>query len=287
MLSRLMLLAAAMLFSTGGTAIKSCGLTDWQIAGFRCGVAALVLALLVPASRRAWNRSILGVAVVYAATLVAYSLANKATTSANAIFLQSAAPLYILLLAPWLLKEKTRLRDVGLMLAMALGLGLFFVVDQPPLETAPDPGWGNVYGAAAGFFWALTVMGLRRLAAAPEARDDDAVRAVVAGNTLAFLATLPLALPVVRSTPEDWAWIAYLGIFQIAVAYRLLTRGIKGVPAFEASLLLLAEPIFNPVWTWWMHGEVPTRGAWIGGALILVAATLKTWLDTSSPQSDA
>lgn len=284
-LSRLMLLGAALLFSTGGTAIKSCGLTDWQIAGFRCGVAAVFLLLLLPAARRGWSRPVLGVAVVYAATLVSYSLANKATTSANAIFLQSAAPLYIMLAAPWLLGEKTRRRDLALMLGIAVGLGFFFVGDQPPQATAPEPGWGNLYGAACGIFWALTVMGLRRLAAAGDADPYDAVRAVVVGNLLAFFGTLPLALPVRQATATDWAWIAYLGIFQIAVAYWLLTRGIKGVPAFEASLLLLAEPIFNPLWTWWMHGELPTRGAWIGGALILVAATVKTWLDTTPKQS--
>ena len=286
MRSRLMLLGAAMLFSTGGTAIKSCELTDWQIAGFRCGVAALFLFLLLPAARRAWSRPVWGVATVYAATLVCYSLANKATTSANAIFLQSAAPLYILLLAPWILKERTRARDVGLMVAMAVGLGLFFIADQPPQATAPEPGWGNIYGACSGLFWALTVMGLRRLAASPQGDSDDAVRAVVAGNLLAFVGTLPLALPVLHATAEDWAWIAYLGVFQIAVAYWLLTRGIKGVPAFEASLLLLAEPIFNPLWTWWMHGELPTRGAWLGGALILIAATIKTRLDTSFPEPE-
>ena len=286
MQSRLMLLAAAVLFSTGGTAIKSCQLTQWQIAGFRCGVAALVLALLVPASRRNWTWKILGVGGVYAATLVFYSLANKATTSANAIFLQSAAPLYILLLAPWLLKERTRLRDLALMVAMAGGLVIFFVADQPTWSTAPEPGAGNLYGALSGFFWALTVMGLRLLASHPDSRDDDAVRAVVAGNSLAFLATLPMALPVLEASWQDWGWIAYLGIFQIALAYHLLTRGIKGVPAFEASLLLLAEPIFNPIWTWWIHGETPTAGALVGGALILSAATTKTWLDSrSSPQN--
>ncbi len=278
---RLMLLAAAILFSTGGTGIKSCQLTDWQIAGFRCGVAALALMLLVPQSRRAWTGRTLAVGVVYAVTLVCYSLANKATTSANAIFLQSSAPLYILVLAPILLGERTRRRDFLLMLVMAAGLVFFFIGDQPSSATAPEPGRGNLYGALAGFSWALTVLGLRWLASSPGASRADAVRAVVAGSSIAFVATLPLALPVVSSAPTDWAWILYLGVFQIAVAYWLLTRAIEQVPAFETSLLLLVEPIFNPIWTWWFHGEVPTRMALLGGLLILSAATVKTSLDMS------
>ena len=283
LIPRLMLLAAAVLFSTGGTAIKSCHLTDWQIAGFRCGVAALALMLIVPASRRGWTGRTLLVGLAYAGTLICYSLANKATTSANAIFLQSSAPLYILVLAPVLLGERARRRDLLLMLVLAAGLVLFFVGDQPASATAPEPGAGNIYGAIAGLSWAFTVLGLRWLAAAAESTQADAVRAVVAGNWIAFVVALPLALPVVSSNASDWAWILYLGVFQIAVAYWLLTRGIEKVPAFEASLLLMAEPIFNPIWTWQIHGEVPTATALLGGLLILGAATIKTWLDMSSP----
>ena len=200
LLSRLMLLAAAMLFSTGGVAIKSCGLTDWQIASFRCGVAAVALLSLVPAARRFGSPRIFAVGVVYAVTLVCYSLANKATTSANAIFLQSSAPLYVLVLAPLLLGERSRRRDLVFMLIMAAGLAFLFTGDQPATATAPEPNAGNLYGALAGFSWALTVLGLRWLAASASSTGTDAVQAVVAGSLLAFFATLPLALPVESAT---------------------------------------------------------------------------------------
>ena len=57
----------------------------------------------------------------------------------------------------------------------------------------------------------------------------------------------------------------------------------RRVPAFEASLLLLLEPVLNPVWAWLVHGERP--GAWslAGGALILAATAVKTWLDARRP----
>jgi drug/metabolite transporter, DME family len=69
-LARIQLLAAAALFSTGGAAIKATALDAWQVAGFRSGVAALVLALLLPASRRIFRWKILLVA--YAATLILF-----------------------------------------------------------------------------------------------------------------------------------------------------------------------------------------------------------------------
>jgi drug/metabolite transporter (DMT)-like permease len=98
--ARLRLLLAAVLFSTGGAAIKAATLTGWQVASFRSGVAALAVWLLVPAARGRWSRRVLAVAAVYAATMVLFVVANKLTTAANTIFLQSTAPLYVLLAGP-------------------------------------------------------------------------------------------------------------------------------------------------------------------------------------------
>ncbi len=54
---RLMVLAAAILFSTGGAAVKACTLNGWQVACFRSAVAALAIFALIPAARRGWNRA--------------------------------------------------------------------------------------------------------------------------------------------------------------------------------------------------------------------------------------
>ncbi|HSB54241.1 MAG TPA: EamA family transporter, partial [Gemmatimonadales bacterium] len=122
--ARLELLITAFLFSTGGAAIKSAHFTSWQVAGLRSGVAAIAVLLFLPASRRIARGTgsiTVMVAVAYAATLILFVLANKLTTAANTIFLQSTAPLYILLLSPMLLKEHIHRRDLGFMAAIALG----------------------------------------------------------------------------------------------------------------------------------------------------------------------
>ena len=89
---------------------------------------------------------------------------TRKAAAANTIFLQSTAPLYLLVLGPWLLSERIRRADVALMTSLALGLALFFVGIEPPLTTAPDPFRGNLLGAASGATWALTLLGLRWLA---------------------------------------------------------------------------------------------------------------------------
>lgn len=275
--ARLRLAFAALLFSTGGAGIKAAAFTGWQIASFRSGIAAIVLWLFIPAARRGWTGRTILVGAAYAATLVLFVLANRLTTSANTIFLQSTAPLYVLVLSPWLLRERVRRADVGLMSLVGLGLALFFVGTQAPLATAPDPARGNLLAAGSGLTWALTVCGLRWMG---KEGDHGAMGAVVVGNALACLAGLPGALPLAAHPGRDWIVIVYLGVFQIGLAYVLVTSALRRLPALEASIILLIEPAFNPLWAWAMHGEVPGGWAIAGGGLILGATTLRTLLDS-------
>ena len=270
--ARLLILAAALLFSTGGAAIKACHLTSWQVASFRSGVAALALLVFMPAARKGLSPRILGVGVAYAACLTLFVAANKLTTAANTIFLQSTAPLYVLLLGPWLLREPVRRRDLGLTAVLAVGMALFFLGGERTQTTAPDPLRGNLLALVSGLCWALTVMGLR---GAARGGGGAAGAAVLAGNTLAFLAGLPLALPVVGATGSDVLWLLYLGIFQIALAYVCVTAALRHIPALEASLLLLIEPVLNPIWAFAVHGERPGSWALLGGGIILAGTAWK------------
>lgn len=282
--ARLRLLAAAVLFSTGGAAIKATSLTSWQVSSFRSGVAALVVWLLVPAARGRWSPRVLGVAAVYAATMVMFVLANKRTTSANAIFLQSTAPLWVLLAGPALLGERTTRRDLLFIGVVAVGMALFFVGGDAPQATAPDPMGGNLLAALSGVSWAGTVLGLRWLGRPGPGADASAgLTTVVAGNVLACAAGLAFALPVHGAGPADWLVVLYLGAAQIGLAYLALSTAMPHVPALEASTLLLVEPALSPVWAWLAHGERPSPLAWAGGALIVLSAAAKTWWDVRRP----
>ena len=268
--SRLLVLSAALLFSTGGAAIKATAFSAWQVASFRSGIAAIALFLLLPAWRRGWSKRTLLVGFFYAVTLILYVTANKLTTAANSIFLQATAPLYVLLLAPRLLGEPLRRGDMLLAALLVAGMTLFFVQVDPALATAPNPLQGNLIAAASGVTWALTLLGLRWLAGSEQ--PESAGAAVISGNALAFLVCAPLAFPVSGSLPLDWAVVAYLGLFQIGLAYVAMTRGMRGTPAFEASLLLLLEPVLNSIWAWLLHSEQPGTASLLGCALILAAS---------------
>jgi len=278
--NRLLLLAAAFLFSTGGAAIKATSLNSWQVAGGRSAVAAAAILALVPSARKRWTRRDLTVALAYAATMILFVSANKLTTSANAIFLQDTAPLYVLLLGPWLLREHLRRTDLLLVLLVAAGMAMFFIGQERAVSTAPDPLRGNAIAVVSGLAWALTIMGLRWLGKG----GASSMPTVVAGNLMACAVCLPLALPVAHAGWADLAALGYLGIFQIGLAYACLTRAMRHVPAFEASAVLLAEPALNPVWAFLVHGERPGAWAIAGGALILAATLANTWWHQGEPR---
>jgi DME family drug/metabolite transporter len=272
---RLQIALAALLFSTGGAAIKATQFGGWQVASFRSGVAAVTLLLVLPAARRGMTWRAALVAVAYAATLVTFVLANKLTTSANAIYLQSTAPLYLLLLGPLLLHEKITRRDIPVLLAVIGGLILVFLGTDVASSTATDPARGNVIALGSGLSYALMLCGLRWLGRDGDVRGEG-LAAVVVGNAFACVAGLAMALPVGDARPVDWAVILYLGIFQIGLAYVLVTRGIRKVRAIEVSLLLLVETALNPVWSWLLLGETASALAIAGGALIVGATVLQS-----------
>jgi len=277
---RVRIALAALLFSTGGAAIKAADFNAWQIASFRSGVAALTLLLLVPSARRGfgWKPALVGVA--YAATLVLFVLANRLTTAANTIYLQSTAPLYVLLFAPLLLKEPIRVRDLPIIGVVLGGLALVLLAGGHPSSTAPDPVRGNIYAAGSGLSYALLLCGLRWLGR--DGNADRGISAVVLGNLIACAAALPMALPLGTHPVMAWGIILYLGVFQIAGAYLLVTSALRHVPAIEASLMLLVETAFNPVWAWLFLGEVPAALALVGGGLI-VSATILQAIRAPSP----
>lgn len=268
----LQILASAALFSSAGAAIKSSGLDGLEVAFGRSAFAAMTLLLLVRGARRAWNRSIIPVAVCYAATMLLFVSANKLTTAASTVFLQGTSPLYVLLVSPWLLREGITRRDVLLMAGFGLGLAVFMAGSEAPVDTAPRPVLGNVLAALSAVTWSGIVVGLRFLSQRPGADPDEASAAVACGNLLACLLCLPWAGGLADASGRDVLILGYLGIFQIAAAYYLLTRGVRQVPAFEASLLLLLEPVLSPIWAWSLHGERLSGMTFLGGGIILVAS---------------
>lgn len=265
---------AAVLFSTGGAAIKWCGFEGFQLAAFRAAIAGVALLVAMPEARQRWSWRVVLVGLAYAVTTLLFVQANKLTTAANAIFLQSTSPVFILLLAPVILKEPVRRADVLQLAVTAAGMTLFFVGSERQFATAPQPVLGNALAAGCAVSWSFTLVGYRWLAA----RGTSPATAAVSGNFTACIAAVAAGLPFTAGTTADWAAVAYLGLIQLALPYVFLSRAVPRLRALEVSLFLLVEPVLNPVWAWLVHGETPGKWALIGGVLILGATLARAAL---------
>src|SRR5205809_5680773 len=99
----------------------------------------LAILALIPEARHRWSWHVGLVGLAYAAAGLLFVFANKLTTAANTVFLQATNPLFVVALAPWLLREPVRAADLAFMGVLALGLALLFVGGQRHFATAPDP----------------------------------------------------------------------------------------------------------------------------------------------------
>lgn len=271
--ARLLILGAAVLWSTGGAAIKlaHASATPWQIAGGRALFAAAALALVLPEARRGLaDRRVLALSAAYAATTVLFVFANALTTAANAIFLQDAAPLWVMVIAALLLREGPTRVELALAPVFLGGMTLFFL-DRIGVgaQSGAAAALGNAIAVLSGIAFAFLIVGLRAL------RGAGAEAAVLAGNVLSFAVCLPGAAAGPLPGARDLAIVAYLGIFQLAAAYTLFARGLRRLSAVEASLLALAEPVLNPIWAFLLAGERPGPYAIAGAALILGATAAR------------
>ncbi len=249
---------AAILWSTGGLFIKLAPMPALAVACGRSLIAGLFyLALLRPNLRAArWTT-----ALAYAACIVTFVSATKLTSAANAIFLQYTGPAYVLVLSPFLLDEPFRPIDAVCVALSLAGMSLFFVGKVEEGQTV-----GNL----------LAIASLMRREA--KGGSGDALTSTALGNLIAAALTLPWALKAAPQvlTAQGAGVLLYLGIVQLGLAYFLFVRGVRRVPAAEASLISMLEPVLNPVWVLIGFGERPGRWALAGGAIVIAAVVVRT-----------
>ena len=258
----LFLALAAILWSTSGLFIK---ILDWQplsILAARSFFAAIVFLIYlrrIPTRFSMWQLLAAGMFIL---TQFLFITSTTLTTAANAIFLQYTAPIYVVLLAFWFLREKPSRTDWLSMLIIFLGLTLFF---GDKLST--DGFYGNLLAILSGVTSAVMMVSFRAQKNGNPAES----------NLIAFLVTAAFGIPFVLKetwTVESWSILAFLGVFQIGLAFIFFTQGIKHIPALEANLIGTLEPVLNPIWVFLFYGESMGAFALIGGLVVLGGVVL-------------
>ena len=260
---------AALLWSTGGIGIKAIADSPLKVTFYRSLFAAI--ALFAVFGRDVWGRrrwrsttAFIAAIVCYGACLTTFVVATRWTTAANAIFLQYAGVVWVLLRSPLVVREPMRMRDVVAIIVAIAGMALFFVGKFEARGMS-----GNAMALVSSVFFAGLILALRR-------EHDAAQAAVTWGNLVLALALLPFVAHDLALTPKSFGVLAFLGLFQIGLAYAFFVKGLKYVTATQASLTGMLEPVANPIWVFLFLGERPSVFAIAGGAIVLAAIAWHT-----------
>jgi drug/metabolite transporter (DMT)-like permease len=284
---------AALFWSSAGLMIKVVDLPAIQIALFRSLFAGLFLGGYVLWNRRHWTpgiltRGALRTAFFYMGTVTLFVLANKMTTSANAVFLQYTAPVYVILVSYFFFREKVSGAEIATVAFCLAGMALFFIEEEKSASFI-----GNIIGILSGIAFALLQISVKRAEKAevpsggPKASELKGMGHLVLGNIvtvavlsivigIAFSAEWPpfwqtLTGTTLHFTPRDIAGLLFLGIFQLGFGYLFFAKGARHISSVEIAIYTLLEPVCNPVWTFLGAGEIPGTWAIVGGLIIVLA----------------
>jgi drug/metabolite transporter (DMT)-like permease len=263
------------LWSLGGVLFKLTTVSGYEANLGRCLFAVVTIFLLTRRQGLRINKYALLNSLFYTGALSFFALANKKTTAANAIFLQYTAPIYVLVLAPFILKEKFRWTDLITVFACLGGMSLFFLDRNAVGNLSPESQFqGNILALASGVCFGVYMLLLRH----PQMLRQNPAVSVFYGNLMAILFMLPFVVSAPSAwTAQDLLAVAVLGVFQIGLAYYFFTLGVaRGVRSLDASIIGFIEPILNPVWVFLVVGEVPGTWALLGGAVIVAAVIIHT-----------
>lgn len=248
----------------------------WRAADRTAGVSAVLDGQgalhrhwgILPGSRAFWISG-----VCWSVMFTAFMLALTFTSVANVLVIMAAGPLFTALVARMFIGQRLPVRTWAAI--VAAGAGIVYMYGSQMWSAFTDPAV-NASGLVIGSLAALCVpvAGAINWTVVQRSQQHgesiDLVPSVLIGAVISAAATLMLSLPF-AATAGDIAWLALLGLFQLAIPCALAVVCARSLKAPEVSLLALLEVIFGIVWAWlWAH-ETPGREVLLGGSAVIAA----------------
>ena len=257
---------AAVFWSFAGVLSKSLPWSSFTMNGMRSLIAALLLALTRGTAKVKLTRGTLLGAVGVALTSMLYMAATKLTTSANAIVLQYAMPVFVIAFSWLFYGQRPSLKH--LIIAAFIMLGVI-------LCSWDGLSGGNLLGDGLAILSAVTFALVFFCARMPGADPRDY-------SYLGMVLCTPFAInaffdPGVSANPAHWLIVLGLGIC-LAGGYFFISQSMSKVSPISAALLANLEPILNPIWVFYFVGEEPGTLTIIGAVIVLVTATVYSLL---------
>jgi drug/metabolite transporter (DMT)-like permease len=261
---RMLILAAAFLWSLAGVFIKFLDVPPLTIVFYRSLFAFLVFTPFVRRAEWRINGPVLVSVLTYTAAISAFVSANKLTSAANAIVLQYTAPIFVFLFSRWVLGERiSRVNGFALLAGMA-GVAVI------SLDSAGEPEMAGVMLAlVSGMLFAAYMINLRRT------ENVSPTYLTWINNAFCALVLLFIVIAQLALTLNQLVILIVMGAVQLGLPYFLFSKGLQTIPLQEASLIALIEPVLNPIWVALTVGEIPSVATLAGGAMILAGLVVR------------
>jgi drug/metabolite transporter (DMT)-like permease len=258
---------SAVIWSTAGFFTRLIATDTWTLLFWRSVFGAVfLLAALVWQERSGVLRAIgamgwpgWAVALLSAGIILTYLSALRLTAVADVMIIQATLPFMVAGLA-WLAMRERASRSTILASALA-AIGVVVMLGGAPLAGNP---WGVILAFVTTGLYAGVIVLLRWH------REVPMTAAALLAALLGSAVTLPFARPAAVSA-TDLVYLIVFGGTQTGLAFLLLTKGSRLIPATETGLIGALETPLAPVWVWAAFGEVPTTAAMIGGTIVLGA----------------
>jgi drug/metabolite transporter (DMT)-like permease len=256
---RMLILAAAVLWSLAGVFIKFLDVPPLTIVFYRSLFAFLVFSPFVRRTQWRINGPVLVSVLAYTAAISAFVSANKLTSAANAIVLQYTAPIFVFLFSRLVLGEKITSLSY---FTLAAGMAGVTVIS---LDSAGEPEMAGVgLALLSGALFAAYMINLRRT------QDVQPIYLTWINNAFCALALLLVVRSELALTLSQLLILVIMGAVQLGLPYFLFSKGLRSISLQEASLIALIEPVLNPIWVALAVGEIPSNATLIGSAMIVV-----------------
>ena len=254
-------LIAAILFSIGGLCIKVVPWSPLAINGARNLISAIIIGIYLKVTN---HKIVVNSAVVFGAvcmmgTTTLFTIANKLTTAANTIVLQFTAPIFVIFFMWMFFKEKPKRVDIVASAMVFAGIICFFV---DGLSTGNM--LGNVLAVVSGISYAGIFM-------MNSFEKSDSLSSIFLGQTLSAVTCIWFVFGETDFGITAIGGIMALGVFQLALAYIFMSKGLDKVPAVTASLTTAIEPILNPIWVAVFYHERITMLSFVGAVIVISA----------------
>jgi drug/metabolite transporter (DMT)-like permease len=277
----LKIITAILIWSSLGVFIRKIGVPNVAIIFYSSAAAGLLqLILLLSAGQlkgsfRAVNnvQRLLLVLLIPLCTLannLLFYYAFLHTTIANAVLAHYTAPIFVALLSPVFLKEKSCKTTWLAIVLSSAGLWLMLRMQSSgvnmPLSGSDRA--GVMAGAASGLAYAFLILMIRALAS-----RYTSLFFIFVQNSMIALFLLPF-ISGISVSPRSFIYLVAMGVIYSTIAPLIYVQGFRSVKANDAAILGYFEPVGAAILAFAFLDEVPGITPVFGGALILFSGYL-------------